>query len=88
LVYMIRLLRRAEKDLARLAQRDCKRVAEAIDRLADDPRPGGCEPVKTAPHGTYRIRVGDYRVIYVVIDEENLVIVTRVRLKGKDTYKE
>jgi len=84
--YRIATLARVEKELAGLP-RDAKRLSDRIGKLADDPRPRGCLPVRAAPHGTYRVRVGDYRVIYVVLDTEKLVIVTRVRRKGKDTYQ-
>ena len=87
--YQIRIERRAEKALIRLTRRDRRRIIKAIDDLAEDPRPAGCVPVKAAPRGTYRVRVGDYRVIYLVLDDdEGLVTVTRVRRRGGDTYKE
>ncbi len=86
--YQIRIERRAEKALVRLTRRDRRRIIKAIDDLAEDPRPAGCVPVKAAPRGTYRVRVGDYRVIYLVLDDdEGLVTVTRVRRRGGDTYK-
>ena len=86
--YQIRIERRAEKALVRLTRRDRRRIIKAIDDLAEDPRPAGCVPVKAAPRGTYRVRVGDYRVIYLVLDDdEGLVTVTRVRRQGGDTYK-
>lgn len=86
--YQIRIERRAEKALVRLTRRDRRRIIKAIDDLAEDPRPAGCVPVKAAPRGTYRLRVGDYRVIYLVLDDaEGLVTVTRVRRRGGDTYK-
>ena len=58
-----------------------------IDALADDPRPPGGEPVKAATRGTYRVRVGDYRVIYTVLDDEQVVVVARVARRGEHTYK-
>ena len=50
----------------------------AIDALAEDPLPAGCEPVKLAPKGTHRIRVGDYRVIYVVLSDDQVLLISRV----------
>ena len=86
--YQIRIERRAEKALVRLTRRDRRRIIKAIDDLAEDPRPAGCVPVKAAPRGTYRVRVGEYRVVYLVLDDdEGLVTVTRVRRRGGDTYK-
>lgn len=86
--YNIEIDRRAAKDLQKnVAHQDRPRVIEAIDGLPEDPRPHGCRKVKAAPMGTYRIRVGDYRVIYVILDEERVVIVARVARRSEDTYK-
>lgn len=53
------------------------RMQAAIDALADDPRPDGV--VKTVGFaGRYRIRVGDYRVVYDILDDVLLVLVVRV----------
>ena len=50
--------------------RDKDRIQAAINALACDPRPRGCE--KLTISGAYRIRVGDWRVIYTVIDNPDL----------------
>ncbi|MGH3065388.1 MAG: type II toxin-antitoxin system RelE family toxin, partial [Gaiellaceae bacterium] len=52
------------------------RVRLAIDGLAGNPRPVGCS--KLAGRDDYRIRVGNYRVVYAVDDAERLVIVARI----------
>jgi mRNA-degrading endonuclease RelE of RelBE toxin-antitoxin system len=56
---------------------DAMRAREA---LAEDPRPAGCRPVKVAGAGTVRLRVGDCRVIYLVLDDEQVVVVARVEV--------
>jgi mRNA interferase RelE/StbE len=48
----------------------------AIDALADDPRPSGC--AKLAGRDDYRIRVGDYRVVYAVDDDKRVVLIARI----------
>lgn len=53
-----------------------ERVNVAIDALAEDPRPRGA--TKLAGRDDYRIRVGDYRVVYAVDDAARLVIVARI----------
>lgn len=53
-----------------------ERIAQAIDGLAADPRPQGA--VKLAGRGDYRIRVGDYRIVYAVDDDERFVLVARI----------
>lgn len=52
------------------------RIREAIDALAADPRPRGA--TKLAGRDDYRIRIGDYRVVYAVDDQERLVLVARI----------
>jgi mRNA interferase RelE/StbE len=59
-----------------------KRIGRRIDQLATDPRPDG---VKKLSDGSYRIRVGDYRVLYQVQDAQLLIVVIRVRNR-KDAY--
>ena len=85
--YRIEVERRAQKALARLPRQVQLRITAEIDGLAENPRPAGCLPVRAAPQGTYRIRVGDYRIIYVVLDEEEAVIVARVGRRGERTYR-
>ena len=66
-------------------KKDRQRIVASIRSLADDPRPSGCE--KLAGEGDrYRIRVGRYRVIYSVGDEELLVVVVRAGHR-KDVYR-
>jgi len=86
-VYRIKVERQAIKALARLPLQDQSRVGATIDKLAEDPRPTGCMPVRTTEPGTYRLRVGNYRVIYIVLDSEQVIIIARVAKRGEDTYK-
>lgn len=87
MAYRIVVERRAQRALTRLPRQDQARVAAKIDALAEDPRPAGCTPVKTAEKGTYRVRVGNCRVIYVVLDDEQVVIVARVTRRSESTYR-
>jgi mRNA-degrading endonuclease RelE of RelBE toxin-antitoxin system len=43
--------------------------------------------VRAAPKGTYRIRVGDYRVIYLVLDDQQVIVVARVARRSETTYR-
>ncbi len=52
------------------------RIAVAIEALADEPRPHGA--VKLAGRDDFRIRVGDYRIVYAVNDVEMTVLVARI----------
>ena len=62
-------------------------MVAAIDALAEDPRPAGCVPIRAAPKETYRIRVGGFRVIYVVLDDAEVIIVARVASRSETTYR-
>jgi mRNA interferase RelE/StbE len=86
--YTVYITRRASKELSKnVAHQDKDRVKEAITALGKDPRPHGCRKVRSAPTGTFRIRVGDYRVIYRVRDKEEAVVVALVRRRSEDTYR-
>ena len=76
-IYRLEVRPRAEKELAALPRDAHRRVARAIDALAEDPRPAGCVPLKGG-EGLLRIRVGVYRVIYLVEDDRLVVLVVRI----------
>jgi len=67
-----------------LPRPDRDRVLDAIQSLAGAPRPYG---IKQLGPGVYRLRVGNYRVIYRVLDDEHLVIVGRVCRRSERTYR-
>lgn len=81
--YSIFLKRSAEKALEALPEKQKKQVAERINALADDPRPPGLEQL--APD-TYRVRSGDYRIIYEVEDSILKVLVVTIGNR-KDVYR-
>ncbi|OIQ85545.1 plasmid stabilization system protein [mine drainage metagenome] len=64
----------AARALRRLDRPVQRRLADAIDRLGDDPRPHGAKALQGAD-GLLRIRVGDYRIIYAIHDEQLVVLV-------------
>jgi len=74
--YRLRITRSAVKELKRLPEGIQQRIRQAIQVLADDPRPPGCRKLKGRTD--YRIRVGDYRVLYEIDDDTQTVIVWRV----------
>jgi len=86
LAYTVQIERRAQKELRALPQREQTRLLRAIEGLADDPRPPGVKKYRSEANDIYRIRVGDYRVIYVVEDDRLLVMVVRVGHR-KDVYR-
>jgi len=75
--YRIEITPRAKKDLKALAVRERQRVVDQIDALQADPRPPGSKKLK-GKEDFYRIRVGDYQVVYLVEDEVLLILIVRV----------
>ena len=84
-MYRVFLERTAEKDLSRLSSEIHDRVIAAIQELAKNPRPSGCRKLAGSKHD-WRIRVGDYRVIYEIADEIRIVRVNRVRHR-REVYR-
>ena len=74
--YSLAIKRSAARELEELPVRDRRRVVARIRSLADDPRPRGCEKLSGAEK--YRIRQGDYRVLYEIDDAAKLVTIVKV----------
>lgn len=64
-MYEVFLERRAERDLRQLSAKDFQRLISHIKTLAENPRPSGCRKI-TGSKSDWRIRVGDYRIIYEI----------------------
>lgn len=75
--YRVEIARRAVKALATLPRKEQQRVRAAIDLLAANPRPPGGVAM-AGEVGVYRVRVGDYRIVYEVFDDRLVVHVVRV----------
>ena len=83
-MYQVAILRRVQKELAKLPKQDYERVKAALFALRDEPRPGGCK--KLSGREGWRVRVGRYRVIYEIDDEVKRVTVLHVGHR-KDVYR-
>jgi mRNA interferase RelE/StbE len=79
--YQIEFTRSATKDLRKIDRSRIPQILERIESLGDEPRPPGCKKL-TGSERTYRIRVGDYRVIYEVEDDD-LVLIVRIRHRSE-----
>lgn len=66
----------AVKELTAIPERDRKRIASRIARLASDPRPSGVE--KLSGQEKYRVRQGDYRVLYSIDDGGEVVVIVKI----------
>jgi mRNA interferase RelE/StbE len=84
-MYRMELKPSAERDMRSLPRSVQKRVARKIDALASDPYPRGSTKLE-ATGDLRRVRVGDYRIIYLVRQEMLVVFVVRVKHRG-DAYR-
>lgn len=85
-MYEILFSRSAEKDLEKLPKSVIKRTSQAIDELAENPRPPGCKKLKGSDDNLWRIRVGDYRIVYAVNDTILIVDIRRIAHR-KNVYE-
>jgi len=83
--YEVRIKPSAVKEIERVTTKaDRRRVVNRIRRLAEDPRPPGCE--KLTGRDRYRVRQGWYRVVYTVDDAARSVVVVKVGHR-RDVYR-
>jgi mRNA interferase RelE/StbE len=82
--YKILFTRQSEKDLSNLPKSDFRKVEVAIAKLADNPRPPKSK--KLTARDSWRIRIGNYRVIYLIEDDNLIVIVIEIGHR-KEVYK-
>ena len=75
----------ALKELQKLPRQIIPRVVAAVDDLSDDPYPHGTRKLVGSEH-TYRIRVGEYRVVYDIFQRKLIIEIVRVRHR-KNAYK-
>jgi mRNA interferase RelE/StbE len=85
-VYRIFISASAEKALKRVPSKDQQRLAAAIWSLAVNPKPIGSKKLRGYEQ-TYRLRVGDYRIIYEIEDQKLIITVLKVG-HCKDIYRQ
>ena len=85
MAYQVLVERAAEKDLRKISSEVRPRLVLALQSLAKNPRPAGSLKL-TGSASDWRIRVGDYRIIYEIADEIRIVRINRVRHRG-DVYR-
>ena len=84
MTYSVWVLRRAQKELAQLPRDSYNQVRDRILALADGPKPSGCRKL-TGREG-WRLRVGDFRVLYEIDDESKRVTILHVGHR-RDIYR-
>jgi mRNA interferase RelE/StbE len=78
--------KRAEKGFKKIPTDTVKRLITKIKRLRNDPRPSGCRKIEGAENA-YRIRLGDYRIVYEIDEDKKQIIVFAVGHR-KDIYRD
>ena len=82
--YSVRIKRSAAKELESIPLKDRRRIIHRINSLSTDPRPPGCE--KLSGEEKYRLRQGDCRILYAIIDRELVVTVIKIGSR-QDVYR-
>jgi mRNA interferase RelE/StbE len=82
--HAVSILRRAQRELEDLPPDVYRRIAVALRDLANNPRPPGCQ--KLSGRDAWRIRVGDYRVLYEIDDPARTVLVVHIGHR-RDVYR-
>lgn len=83
--YQIEFVKQAVKQFKALPTQDRERLQPKIDALATEPRPSGVVKLAGADD-LYRIRVGEYRIIYSIQDEQLLILVVKIGHR-RDVYR-
>lgn len=83
--YALQFTRAARRELEALDTAMVQRLFSSIERLAREPRPRGCRKVRGADN-LWRIRIGDYRVLYTIDDQARIIDILAVRHRS-DAYR-
>jgi len=82
--YKIKIKPSAVKELNKISKKDLEKVSKKISALSSDPRPPGCE--KLSGDEKYRIRQGNYRIVYSIEDDILIIVIVKVGHR-RDIYK-
>lgn len=82
--YRLELSPHARRSLNKVPHKDFLKIDPVITSLRDNPRPHGAKKLKGPIH---RVRIGDWRIIYLIADEEKLVSILDVVRRSESTYK-
>jgi len=80
--YTVIVERQAEKTLRRLPKEVLSRVDRLLMSLAEEPRPAGCKKLR-GYENLYRLRAGDWRLIYAIEDDQLVVLIIEVAPRGE-----
>ena len=82
--YTVQLNKKVKNSLSKLPRTEIERILDKIADLEDNPKPAGCK--KLQGYELYRLRVGDWRIIYAIEDDVLLVLIVSIKSRGK-VYK-
>lgn len=82
--YEVEFTKSAQKELKKLPPQISFHIAVAVNKLAKDPRKGKVRPMVGVK--SWRLKVGDYRVVYDIHDKKLVILIIRVRHR-KDAYR-
>lgn len=85
-MYKVEFAPRTEKQLKIIPADIREKIFERIEKLKTNPRPENIEPLHGQDAGLFRIRQGDYRIVYSIQDKKLLVLVVRI-IHRKEVYK-
>lgn len=78
MTYTVLLASRAGRELRELPKDVIHRIDQAISSLSGNPRPPGCKKLRSKTPEGWRVRVGDYRILYQIDDAARRVLVYRI----------
>jgi mRNA interferase RelE/StbE len=81
-IYSVQFESAAERELVRLPDHVLNRVDAKILALREDPRPNGCLKLQGQEGPGWRVRVGEYRILYRIDDDAHVVSIYRIRPRG------
>jgi mRNA interferase RelE/StbE len=84
--YSIDMAPNTQDQLAKIPKDIKELIMDRIEKLGSDPRPQGVEPLHGSDKGLFRVRQGDYRIVYRIQDKILLVLIVRV-VHRKEVYK-
>jgi mRNA interferase RelE/StbE len=82
--YELQIKPSAVKEIEKIPRKDRPKIVQKIRALAGNPRPHGCE--KLSAEEKYRVRQGDYRVVYSVDDDQSILLIVKVGHR-KEVYR-
>lgn len=85
MAYALKIHRKVEGQLQRIPKKQRERLVATMRSLGEDPRPAGCVKLDDV---LYRVREGQYRIIYAVFDDEVVVVVCKVARRAEHTYRD